>query len=86
MGYLLPLNTDCPQLNLSRHYKLQQHNTANSTDQVREIISRLSALLVRGYKPCVAAGCICQHVTFMPSAGVQGSVACLESCMYHNYH
>lgn len=83
---LLPLNTDCPQLNLSRHYKLQQHNTANSTDQVREIISRLSALLVRGYKPCVAAGCICQHVTFMPSAGVQGSVACLESCMYHNYH
>lgn len=86
---LLPLNTDCPQLNLSRHhiqvFPLQQQNTANSTDQVRKIISRLSTLLVCGYKPYVAAGCICQHVTFMPSAGVQSSVTCLKSYTY-NYH
>lgn len=65
-------------------FPTQQHNTAKSTDQVRKIRSSLSTLFVHGYKPQVAAGCICQHVN-MPSAGVHGSVACLKSYVYHNY-
>lgn len=59
-------------------FPLQPHNTANSTDQVRKIRSRLSTLFFRGYKSQVDAGCICQHVK-MPSTGVHGSVACLKS-------
>lgn len=59
----------------------------SSTDQVRKIRSSLSTLLfAHGYKPQVAAGCICQHVN-MTSAGVcHSNVACLKSYVYHIYH
>ena len=88
-----PLNTDCPQLNLPRHYRssypflYSSVTLLSSTDQVRKIRSSLSTLLfVHGYKPQVAAGCICQHVN-VTSAGVRHSnVACLTSYVYHNYH
>lgn len=87
-----PLNTDCPQLNLPRHYWSSYSfiyssiTLLSSTDRVRKIRSSLSTLLfVHGYKPQVAAGCICQHVN-MTSAGIHhGSVACLKSYVYHNY-
>lgn len=62
-----------------RFFSLQQHNTANSTDQVRKIRSRLSTLFVRGYKLQLAA---CEYAFSWCSQ--QGGL--LKNYMYHNYH